>query len=71
MIGISDALGVLAVRKHYAPALDSFPHRRIAKEAFLAGNDVLSLVQFDLKSIWSDQFANIKDTIFFFRSERV
>ena len=58
-----------AVRKHFDPTLESFPHRRIAKEAFLAGNDVLSLVQFDLKSIWSDQFANIKDTIFFFRTE--
>jgi beta-N-acetylhexosaminidase len=66
---ISDALGVLAVRKHFDPSLESFPHRRIAKEAFLAGNDILSLVQFDLKSIWSDQFANIKDTIFFFRTE--
>jgi len=66
---ISDALGVPAVRKHFDPTLETFPHRRIAKEAFLAGNDVLSLVQFDLKSIWSDQFANIKDTIFFFRTE--
>ena len=66
---VSDALGVLAVRKHFDPSLENFPHRRIAKEAFLAGNDILSLVQFDLKSIWSDQFANIKDTIFFFRTE--
>jgi len=66
---VSDALGVPAVRKHFNPSLESFPHRLIAKEAFLAGNDVLSLVQFDLKSIWSDQFANIKDTIFFFRTE--
>ncbi len=66
---ISDALGVPAVRKHFDPSLESFPHRRIAKEAFLAGNDVLSLVQFDLQSIWSNQFANIKDTIFFFQTE--
>ncbi len=68
---VSDALGVPAVRKHFDPTLQTFPHRRIAKEAFLAGNDVLSLVQFDLKSIWSDQFANIKDTIFFFRTEYI
>ncbi|MEW5958513.1 MAG: glycoside hydrolase family 3 N-terminal domain-containing protein [Chloroflexota bacterium] len=66
---VSDALGVPAVRKYFDPNLQTFPHRRIAKEAFLAGNDVLCLVQFDLKSIWSDQFANIKDTIFFFRTE--
>ncbi|MCB0196666.1 MAG: glycoside hydrolase family 3 protein [Anaerolineae bacterium] len=68
---VSDALGVPAVRKHFDPSLQNFPHRRIAKEAFLAGNDVLLLVQFDLRSIWSDQFANIKDTIFFFRVEYI
>ncbi len=68
---VSDALGVPAVRKHFDPALETFPHRRIAKEAFLAGNDILSLVQFDLRSIWSDQFANIKDTIFFFQTEYI
>lgn len=68
---ISDALGVEAVRKHFDPSLESFPHRRIAKEAFMAGNDVLILSQFALKSIWSDQFANIKDTIFFFRTEYI
>jgi beta-N-acetylhexosaminidase len=68
---VSDALGVPAVRKHFDPSLATFPHRRIAKEAFLAGNDVLSLVQFDLESIWSNQFANIKDTIFFFRTEYI
>jgi beta-N-acetylhexosaminidase len=66
---ISDALGVPAVRKHFDPSLEQFPHRRIAKEAFLAGNDVLSLVQFALRSVWVDQFPNIKDTIFFFRTE--
>ncbi|MFN8454630.1 MAG: glycoside hydrolase family 3 N-terminal domain-containing protein [Anaerolineae bacterium] len=68
---VSDALGVPAVRKHFDPSLTQFPHRRIAKEAFLAGNDVLSLVQFALRSVWVDQFPNIKDTIFFFRTEYV
>lgn len=68
---ISDALGVPAVRKHFDPSLEQFPHRRIAKEAFLAGNDVLSLVQFALRSVWADQFPNIKDTIYFFRTEYV
>ncbi len=66
---ISDALGVPAVRKYFDPTLTTFPHRRIAKESFLAGNDVLILAQFDLHSYWPDQFENIKDTILFFRSE--
>jgi len=66
---ISDALGVPAVRKYFDPTLATFPHRRIAKESFLAGNDVLILAQFDLRNYWPDQFENIKDTILFFRSE--
>ena len=68
---VSDALGVPAVRKHYDPTLETFPHRRIAKEAFLAGNDLLLLGQFALRSVWQDQFPNIKDTIFFFRTEYI
>ncbi len=66
---VSDALGVPAVRKHYDPTLQTFPHRRIARDAFLAGNDLLILAQFDLNSIWSQQFENIKDTLEFFQSE--
>ncbi len=68
---VSDALGVPAVRRHFDPALENFPHRRIAKEAFLAGNDVLSMAEFALRSVWSEQFVNIKDTIFFFRTEYI
>jgi len=66
---VSDALGVPAVRKFFDPSLQTFPHRRIAKESFLAGNDILSLGQFDANSIWSNQFANIKDTVLFFQTE--
>lgn len=66
---VSDSLGVPAVRKYFDPALATFPHRRIAKEAFLAGNDLLLLSQFDLHNVWADQFRNIRDTIAFFRDE--
>jgi len=66
---VSDALGVPAVRKYFDPTLTGFPHRRIAKESFLAGNDLLILAQFDLNNRWPDQFENIKDTVLFFRSE--
>ncbi len=66
---VSDSLGVPAVRKYFDPTLATFPHRRIAKEAFLAGNDVLLFSQFDLNNIWSDQLANIRDTVAYFRSE--
>jgi beta-N-acetylhexosaminidase len=66
---VSDALGVPAVRKYFDPTLSTFPHRRIAKESFLAGNDLLILAQFDLNNHWPDQFENIKDTVLFFRNE--
>ncbi len=66
---VSDSLGVPAVRKYFDPTLTSFPHRRIAKEALLAGNDLLLLSQFDLHNVWADQFRNIRDTIAYFRDE--
>jgi len=66
---VSDSLGVPAVRKYFDPTLSTFPHRRIAKEAFLAGNDLLLLSQFDLHNIWSDQLSNIRDTVAYFQSE--
>lgn len=66
---VSDSLGVPAVRRYFDPTLETFPHRRIAKEAFMAGNDLLLLAQFDLNDVWADQFRNIRDTIGFFGDE--
>jgi beta-N-acetylhexosaminidase len=43
---ISDALGVPALRRYYDPALLKFPHRQVAQDAFLAGNDMLYLSRF-------------------------
>jgi beta-N-acetylhexosaminidase len=70
-IMVTDALGVPAVRKYYDPQLQSFPHKRVAQEAFLAGNDLLVLSQFALTDAWADQFENIKSTIQFFRDKYV
>ena len=50
---VSDSLGVPAVRKYFDPQLPTFPHRQIAREAFLAGNDLLMLSQFALISDWA------------------
>jgi len=63
---LTDALGVPAVRKYYDPQLREFPHKRIAQEAFLAGNDLLVLSQFALTDDWSVQLANIESTLRFF-----
>jgi len=66
---VSDALGVRAVRRYYDPQEQTFPHRRIALEALLAGNDVLVLSQFALTDSWSAQLENIKDVILYFREK--
>lgn len=66
---ISGALGVPAVRKYYDPQLQTFPHKRIAQEAFLAGNDLLRLSQFALTDNWPEQLDSIKVTIQFFRDK--
>lgn len=67
---VSDALGVRALKRYYqAYEPDRFPTRRVAQEAFLAGNDLLILSQFDRDGIWSAQLANMEDSINFFRQK--
>jgi beta-N-acetylhexosaminidase len=68
---VSDSLGVLAVRKYYDPQLATFPFKRVAQEALLAGNDVLLLSQFGLTDDWGEQLSNVKATIEFFREKYV
>lgn len=64
---ISEALGVPALRRYYSPDLTKFPHRQVAQEALLAGNDLLYLGRFALTDAWPDQMAAIKETILFFQ----
>jgi beta-N-acetylhexosaminidase len=64
---VSDSLGVPAVRKYFDPQLRTFPHRQIAREAFLAGNDLLLLTHFALVDDWAQQFDNIVETVRYFR----
>lgn len=66
---ISDALGVPALRRYYDPQLWKFPHRQVAQDAFLAGNDLLYLSRFALTDNWSEQFAAIKETVLYFQSK--
>ena len=64
---VSDSLGVRAVRKYFDPQLRDFPHRQIAREAFLAGNDLLLLSEFALAFSWEQQYDNIVEVIEYFR----
>ncbi len=65
---LSDALGVRAVKRFYDDSGETFPHRLVAKDAFLAGNDLLYLADFGLETGNNEQaLANIKDTMEWFR----
>jgi beta-N-acetylhexosaminidase len=63
---VSDELGVRAVRRFYDPTEQEFNHLRIAREAFLAGNDLLILSHFALGDDWESHVANIRATAAFF-----
>jgi beta-N-acetylhexosaminidase len=66
---VSEALGVPALRRYYDPGLTKFPHRQVAQDAFLAGNDLLYLNRFALTDDGSAQMAAITETIQFFQDK--
>jgi beta-N-acetylhexosaminidase len=67
---VADMLGAEAIKKYFnAPPAD-FPGERIAREALLAGNDILPLVRFSLGEDWdADDLSNIVDTIEHFKEK--
>ena len=65
---VSDSLGVTAVERFYDDTGQEFPHRVIAKDAFLAGNDLLYLGSFALgDGNYEAELLNIQDTISWFQ----
>ncbi|MCS6848030.1 MAG: glycoside hydrolase family 3 N-terminal domain-containing protein [Anaerolineae bacterium] len=68
-VTFSDQLGARSVRRFYDPLEKSFNARRIAQEAFMAGNDVLVLGNFGLTNAWPEQLTNITETISFFQTK--
>ena len=58
---VSGPLGAPAIKEYYAP----FQHRTVARDAFLAGNDILWLLDFGLTPR-TDQTSNIIDTLAYF-----
>ncbi|HBY95690.1 MAG: hypothetical protein M5U01_41610 [Ardenticatenaceae bacterium] len=63
---VSDALGVPALRRFYMDQVGTFPPKRVAQEAFVAGNDLLVLSEFSASGSWAEQRANIESAIAFF-----
>lgn len=66
---VSDSLGVRAVKRLFDPALKSFPHRDIARQALLAGNDLLILAEYGIPAGWSLAMRNIEDTAAYFAAQ--
>ncbi|MGD8858276.1 MAG: glycoside hydrolase family 3 N-terminal domain-containing protein, partial [Chloroflexota bacterium] len=65
---VSDELGVRAVQRFYDDTGREFPHRLVAKDALLAGNDLLYLSDFALEGSGQEaHIANIKDTLAWFQ----
>lgn len=67
-VTISNSLGVRAVKRFYDPSEQTFNHRIIARDAFLAGNDILFLSDFGLLPR-ADQTSKIIDTLTFFTQQ--
>lgn len=65
-IMISSPLGTHAIRRYYD--VTPFPHRQVAREAFLAGNDLLYLSTFGAQP-GDAQLANVIDVIKFFAEQ--
>ncbi|MEP7357545.1 MAG: glycoside hydrolase family 3 N-terminal domain-containing protein, partial [Anaerolineales bacterium] len=61
-VTVSDSLGARAIKSFYDPTLGTFPNRRITKDAFNAGNDLLLLTDFGLNPR-TDQTERIIDTL--------
>ncbi|MFN2190454.1 MAG: glycoside hydrolase family 3 N-terminal domain-containing protein [Candidatus Promineifilaceae bacterium] len=67
---ISDSLGAPAIQRFYDDTDQEFPHRLAAKDALLAGNDLLLLTDFALGDAgYEAEVDNIKDTILWFREK--
>jgi beta-N-acetylhexosaminidase len=67
---VSDELGVRAVERFYDATGQEFPHRQVAKDALLAGNDLLYLSSFSREGEgYQTHLSNIKDTITWFQEK--
>lgn len=63
---VSDNLGLKSIHYSYDPRGLSFNGRRVARDALVAGNDLLTLDRFAANdNDWSAHFANIRDTLDF------
>lgn len=62
---VADNLGLPALRRFYDPRELTFNARQVARDALLAGNDLLILDRFAGTDDWTEHFANVRITLDF------
>lgn len=62
---VADNLGMKSLRRFDDPEELSFNARRVARDALLAGNDLLILDRFTVNDTWEDHFLTVQDTLDF------
>ncbi len=68
-IVVADSLGVPAVKIYYDPEGTTFPHKNVAFDALIAGNDLLTLAVYSIDGDFNNTLNNVKETITFFQDE--
>ncbi|MGC9357213.1 MAG: glycoside hydrolase family 3 N-terminal domain-containing protein, partial [Anaerolineae bacterium] len=62
---VADNLALRSVRRFDDPWGLTFNARRVARDALLAGNDLLIMDRFAASEAWADHFVNVRDTLDF------
>jgi beta-N-acetylhexosaminidase len=62
---VADNLGMESLQRFDDPEGLSFNARRLARDALLAGNDLLILDRFAVSGTWEDHLFNVRDTLDF------
>ena len=62
---VADNLGMQSLQRFDDPEGLSFNARRLARDALLAGNDLLILDRFAVSGTWEDHLFNVQDTLDF------
>jgi len=70
-VTFSEQLGARSIRRFYDAGETTFNARRIAQEAFVAGNDVLVLGAFGLGQTWQEQASAIQEVASLFANKYV
>lgn len=66
-IMMTNGLGIPAIRRYYDATLQSFPYKRVALDAFVAGHDLLYLSHLSPDGSWNTEKRYIEEILQFFR----